>query len=403
MGVNHNRDGREGRDMKRLLIVVMMVVGLLAGPAQAVEPVKIGMITTLSTKGGYLGEEIRDGFQLAIDQEEGSLGGVPVELLVDDDGRKPEKAKQIAERYIKRDGVKIMTGIVFSNVAIAVVPKVVQQDIIYVSANAGPSLLAGKGCHKNYFNVAYQNDNLDEVVGKYVTEAGFKNVYLLAPNYPAGKDHLGGFKRYYQGAIAGEVYTKLGQSDYAAEIAALRAAKPDAVFFFLPGGMGINFLKQYAQAGLNQTTPVFGPAFSFDERLLQAVKDAAIGVKNGSQWSHDLDNPANRQFVAAFKKAYGRTPTLYASQGYDAARLLGSALKQVDGDVSNLDALRAAIRKADFATVRGKFAFSANQHPVQDIYIREVVKDADGNYTNKTLKAVFTDHSNVYVEQCKMD
>ena len=389
--------------MNRLLIVVMMIVALLAGPAQAVDPVKIGMITTLSTKAGYLGEEIRDGFQLAIDQESGRLGGVPVELLVDDDGRKPEKAKQIAERFIKRDGVKIMTGIVFSNVAIAVVPKVVQQDVIYVSANAGPSLLAGKGCHKNYFNVAYQNDNLDEVVGKYVTEAGFKNVYLLAPNYPAGKDHLGGFKRYYQGAIAGEVYTKLGQSDYAAEIASLRAAKPDAVFFFLPGGMGINFLKQYAQAGLNQTTPVFGPAFSFDERLLQAVKDAAIGVKNGSQWCHDLDNPANRQFVDAFKKSYGRTPTLYASQGYDAARLLGSALKHVDGDVSNPDTLRDAIRKADFATVRGKFAFSANQHPVQDIYIREVIKDADGNYTNKTLKAVFSDHSNVYVEQCKMD
>ena len=389
--------------MNRLLIVVMIIVALLAGPAQAVDPVKIGMITTLSTKAGYLGEEIRDGFQLAIDQESGRLGGVPVELLVDDDGRKPEKAKQIAERFIKRDGVKIMTGIVFSNVAIAVVPKVVQQDVIYVSANAGPSLLAGKGCHKNYFNAAYQNDNLDEVVGKYVTEAGFKNVYLLAPNYPAGKDHLGGFKRYYQGAIAGEVYTKLGQSDYAAEIASLRAAKPDAVFFFLPGGMGINFLKQYAQAGLNQTTPVFGPAFSFDERLLQAVKDAAIGVKNGSQWSHDLDNPANRQFVDAFKKSYGRTPTLYASQGYDAARLLGSALKHVDGDVSNPDTLRDAIRKADFATVRGKFAFSANQHPVQDIYIREVIKDADGNYTNKTLKAVFSDHSNVYVEQCKME
>ena len=389
--------------MKRLLIVGMTIAAMLAGPAQAVDPVKIGMITTLSTKAGYLGEEIRDGFQLAIDQESGRLGGVPVELLVDDDGRKPEKAKQIAERFIKRDGVKIMTGIVFSNVAIAVVPKVVQQDVIYVSANAGPSLLAGKGCHKNYFNAAYQNDNLDEVVGKYVTEAGFKNVYLLAPNYPAGKDHLGGFKRYYQGTIAGEVYTKLGQSDYAAEIASLRAAKPDAVFFFLPGGMGINFLKQYAQAGLNQTTPVFGPAFSFDERLLQAVKDAAIGVKNGSQWSHDLDNPANRQFVAAFKTAYGRTPTLYASQGYDAARLLGSALKQVDGDVSNPDALRDAIRKADFATVRGKFAFSANQHPVQDIYIREVIKDADGNYTNKTLEAVFTDHSNVYVEHCKLD
>jgi branched-chain amino acid transport system substrate-binding protein len=389
----------------RKWFLAILFIGLMLSvvPVQAMEPVKIGMITTLSTKAGYLGDEIRDGFQLAIDQEGGKLGGIPVELLVDDDGRKPEKAKQIADRFIKRDKVKILTGIVFSNVAIAVVPKVVQQDVIYISANAGPSLLAGKGCHPNYFNVAYQNDNLDEVVGKYVTEAGFKNVYLLAPNYPAGKDHLTGFKRYYEGAIAGEVYTKLGQSDYAAEIAALRAAKPDAVFFFLPGGMGINFIKQYAQAGLNQTIPVFGPAFSFDERLLQAVKDAALGVKNGSQWTHDLDNPANRQFVAAYRKAYGRTPTLYASQGYDAARLLGSALKAVNGDVSQMDALRQAIRKADFETVRGKFAFSANQHPVQDLYIREVVKDADGTYTNKTLKAVFTDHSNVYLKDCKLD
>ena len=388
--------------MRRMLIVGMIMALLLAATAHAMEPVKIGMITTLSTKAGYLGEEIRDGFQLAIDQENGKLGGIPVELLVDDDGRKPEKAKQIADRFIKRDKVSILTGIVFSNVAIAVVPKVVRQNVLYVSPNAGPSALAGKGCHKNYFNVAYQNDNLDEVVGKYVTDAGFKNVYLLAPNYPAGKDHLAGFKRYYQGAIAGEVYTKLGQSDYAAEIAALRAAKPDAVFFFLPGGMGINFLKQYAQAGLNQSIPVFGPAFSFDERLLQAVKDAAIGVKNGSQWSHDLDNPANRQFVEAFKQAYSRTPTLYASQGYDAARLIGSALKQVGGDIDKLDALRDAIRKADFDTVRGKFAFAANQHPVQDLYIREVVKDADGTYTNRTIKAVFNDHSNVYIEQCKM-
>ena len=387
---------------RRLLVVVVAMAVLAAVPALAMEPVKIGMITTLSTKAGYLGEEIRDGFQLAIDQEGGKLGGVPVELLVDDDGRKPEKAKQIADRFIQRDKVKILTGIVFSNVAIAVVPKVVRQDVIYVSPNAGPSLLAGKGCHANYFNVAYQNDNLDEVVGKYVTAAGFKNVYLLAPNYPAGKDHLAGFKRYYKGKIAGEVYTKLGQSDYAAEIAALRAAKPDAVFFFLPGGMGINFLKQYAQAGLNQTIPVFGPAFSFDERLLQAVKDAALGVKNGSQWSHDLDNLANRQFVAAFRQTYGRTPTLYASQGYDAARLLGSALKAVGGDVSKTDALREAIRKADFPTVRGQFAFAPNQHPVQDLYIREVVKGADGKYTNKTLEAVFTNHSNVYVEECQM-
>ncbi|MEJ2471218.1 MAG: ABC transporter substrate-binding protein [Desulfuromonadales bacterium] len=389
--------------MKRVSLVLLLVVLLTSGFAWSAEPVKIGMVTTLSTKAGYLGEEVRDGFRLAIDQEDGKLGGVPVELLVEDDGREPGKAKQIAERFMKRDDVKIMTGIIFSNVAIAVVPKVVRSDVIYVSPNAGPSALAGKGCNPNYFNVAYQNDNLDEVVGQYVTEAGFKNVYLLAPNYPAGKDHLAGFKRYYQGNVAGEVYTKLGQSDYAAEIAALRAAQPDAVFFFLPGGMGINFLKQYAQAGLNETIPVFGPAFSFDERLLKAVGPAALGVKNGSQWSHDLDNPANRQFVEAFRKAYGRTPTLYASQGYDAARLIGSALQSVAGDVSKIDDLRAALRKADFASVRGEFSFTSNQHPVQNLYIREVVQDADGNYTNQIVETVFQKHGNAYIKECRMD
>jgi len=389
--------------MKKLFLVLSILVLVLPSLTWAAKPVKIGMVTTLSTKAGYLGEEVRDGFKLAIAQEKGKLGGIPVELLVEDDGRDPGKAKQIADRFIKRDDVKIMTGLIFSNVAIAVVPKVVRNDVLYISPNAGPSALAGKGCNKNYFNVAYQNDNLDEVVGKYVSEAGFKNVYLLAPNYPAGKDHLAGFKRYYKGAIAGEVYTKLGQSDYAAEIAALRAAKPDGVFFFLPGGMGINFIKQFSQAGLSKTIPVFGPAFSFDERLLGAVGAAALGVKNGSQWTHDLDVPANRQFVAAFREAYDRTPTLYASQGYEAARLIGSALKRVDGDVNKLDALRAALREADFESVRGDFSFAANQHPVQNLYIREVVGNGTGGYTNKTLKAVFTAHSNAYIDACKMD
>jgi branched-chain amino acid transport system substrate-binding protein len=369
--------------MKKYCIILLAC--LLATPALAAEPVKIGMITTLSTKAGYLGEDIRDGFQLAIDQESGTLGGIAVDLMVEDDGRKPEKGKQIAERFIKKDKAQILTGIVFSNVAMAVVPKVVRQDVVYLSTNAAPSKLAGKGCNSNYFSVSYQNDNLDEVVGKYVSEVGHKSVYLLAPNYPAGKDHLAGFKRFYKGTIAGEVYTKLGQSDYAAEIATLRAAKPEAVFFFLPGGMGINFLKQYAQAGLSKEIPVYGPAFSFDERILKAVGSAALGVKNGSQWTHDLDNPANTQFVEAYQKAYGRMPTLYASQGYDTARLIGSALKTVSGDLTNLDAFKAAIKSANFDSVRGNFSFGTNQHPVQDLYIREVIAK-DGGYNNKTVQ-----------------
>ena len=256
----------------------------------------------------------------------------------------PDLAKQIADKFIKRDDVDILTGIIWSNLALAVVPSAVNDGVFYISPNAGPSQLAGSACHENYFNVAWQNDNLHEAMGQYVSSNGFSNAYILAPNYPAGKDALAGFKRFYTGDLAGETYSQLGQTDYAAEIAAIREAEPDSVFFFLPGGMGIAFMKQYAQSGLD--VPVFGPAFSFSQDILAAVGDAALGVKNTSQWSKDLDNPANAQFVAAFQDAYGRLPSLYASQGYDAARLIGSALAKAS--IDDADAFRAALEAAEF-------------------------------------------------------
>lgn len=386
--------------IKNILLSSIIAASFAAAPALQAD-VKIGMITTLTTKAGYLGEDIRDGFQLAIDEEGGKLGGTQVSLLVEDDGRKPGKGRQIAERYIKGEKVKLMTGIVFSNVAMAVVPKVVKDDVFYISPNAGPSALAGKRCDKNYFNVAWQNDNLHEVMGQYVSDQGIKSAYILAPNYPAGKDALAGFKRYFKGEVLGEVYTKLGQSDYAAELANLRAAKPESVFFFLPGGMGINFLKQYSQAGLNETTPIFGPAFSFDARILKAVGDAAVGVHNGSQWNHDLDNAANVAFVKAFKAKYDRMPTLYASQGYDSAKLIASALTATGGSLDDMDAFRTALEKADFDSVRGDFKFGSNHHPVQDLYVREVIKGENG-VANKTVAKVFTAHTDAYAAECKM-
>jgi branched-chain amino acid transport system substrate-binding protein len=378
-----------------------LVGALTAAPALAADPVKIGMITTLSGGGSALGIDIRDGFQLAIDQESGMLGGVPVELLVEDDARKPETATEIADRMLARDKVGIMTGIVWSNLAMAVVPKVTRDGVFYISPNAGPSQLAGAGCHANYFNVAWQNDNLHEAVGQYMQDQAVPSAFILAPNYPAGKDALTGFKRFYKGEIKGELYTKLGQTDYAAELASLRDAKPDAVFFFLPGGMGISFLKQYSQAGLTQEIPVYGPAFSFDQTILGAVGDAALGVINSSQWNKDLDNAANKAFVEGFQSAYGRLPSLYASQGYDAARLIGSALKAVGGDLGKADDFRAALASADFESVRGAFKFGPNHHPIQDIYVREVVKEGDV-LTNKVIGKAFTDHADAYAAECKM-
>jgi branched-chain amino acid transport system substrate-binding protein len=385
---------------KRLLWLLTATIFFTASSALA-EPVKIGMITTLSGGGSGLGIAVRDGFKLAIDQEGGSLGGYPVELMIQDDARKPDKAKQIADRFMKKDNVQIMTGIIWSNLAITVVPKVVREGVFYISPNAGPSILAGKGCHENYFNVAWQNDNLHEAMGQYVKDKNFKKVFILAPNYPAGKDSLRGFKRFYKDKPVAEVYTKLGQKDYAAEIAAIRSAKPDAVFFFLPGGMGISFIKQYNQAGLTKEIPLFGPAFSFDQTILSAVGNAALGVMNSSQWNKDIDNPANKRFVVDFKKAYGRLPSLYASQGYDAARLIASAIKAVGGDMSKQDAFREALRKAGFDSVRGPFKFGPNHHPVQDVYIREVVIE-EGVLTNRIVTKAFTEHSDAYVGECKM-
>jgi branched-chain amino acid transport system substrate-binding protein len=370
--------------------------------AQALaEPAKIGMITTLSGGGASLGIDIRDGFELAVKERNGQLGGVDVEMMIVDDGRKVDNAKQIATRMVERDQVDVMTGIVWSNLAMAVIPGVTADGTIYISPNAGPSLLAGKRCHPNYFNVAWQNDNLHEAMGQYVTDQGYQNVYLMAPNYPAGKDALAGFKRFYQGDIAGEVYTKLGQVDYAAEIANLRAASPDAVFFFLPGGMGINFTKQYSQAGLKASIPLFGPAFSFDEGILKAVGDAALGTMNTSQYSHDLDNPANRAFAAKFMETYGRKPSLYASQGYDTALLLDSAFQAVGADFKDTEKLRRALTKAEFTSVRGEFRFGNNQHPIQSIYVREVVRDGD-TVTNQLKGTVFTNHQDAYAAECQM-
>jgi branched-chain amino acid transport system substrate-binding protein len=375
-----------------------LLLVLALGLALAQEPVKIGMVTTLSTGGGYLGEHVQKGFELAVELD----GTVPIELLVEDDAQDPEAGLRAAERMIERDGVKLMTGIIFSNVAMAVVPRVVRQGIVYVSPNAGPSELAGRGCHPNYFNVAWQNDNLHEAMGQYMSDEGIDNVYLLAPNYPAGQDALAGFKRFYTGTIAGEVYTQFGQTDYAAEIAQLRAANPSAVFFFYPGGMGINFVRQYGQAGLSESIPLYGSAFSFDDTLLDAVGEAAVGAKNTAQWSPDLDNEANRRFVAAYKEKYGEYPTLYSSQGYDLGNLILSALKAVDLNVDDTEALTAALKAADFESVRGEFRFNTNNHPIQNIYVREAYVDESGNVTNRLVGTVFEDHEDAYVSQCQM-
>lgn len=388
--------------VKRVCISILALTVLMMGHAFAAEKVKIGFMATLSGPAASLGIDILDGFKLGIENCGGTIGGLPVELITGDDQLKPDVGIQVANRMVEKDHVDFLTGIVFSNVMMAVAKPVTDAGVFLVSANAGPSPLAGAQCMPNLFTVSWQNDQTHEAMGKAIQDMGVKRLYLMAPNYQAGKDGLAGVKRYFKGEIAGEVYTKINQPDYAAELAQLRAAKPDAVFVFYPGGMGINFVKQYAQSGLKDEIPLYSTAFTIAQMTLPAMGDAALGLLNSSFWSHDLDNPANIKFVADFKTANKRLPSLFAAQGYDAALLIDSAVKAVKGNLEDKDALRAALKKADFNSVRGKFKFNNNHFPIQNFYIRKVVKDEEGNLTTRIVSTAFTDHADAYCQDCPM-
>ncbi|MCR5868730.1 ABC transporter substrate-binding protein [Aquincola sp. J276] len=390
--------------MRLALAALPLLAAALAAPAAALaaDAVKVGFISTLSGPGAALGIDIRDGFNLALKHTGNQLGGRPAEVIVADDQQSPDVARQLADRMLKRDKVDFMTGIVFSNVMLAVGPPTFAARTFYLSANAGLSQYAGDQCNPYFFSVSYQNDNQHEAVGKTVQDKGFKKVALLAPNYPAGKDALTGFKRFYKGEVVQEIYTRLGQLDYAAELAQVRAAKPEAMYIFLPGGMGINFVKQYVASGMSKDATLFGPGFSADEDVIGAVGEPMLGMFNTSQWAHDLDNAANKRFVADFQKAYGRLPTLYASQGYDAAMLMDAAVRDAKGKLDDKQALRQALKAARFSSVRGGFRFGANQYPVQDYHLRVVTRDGQGRITNRTLGTVFKNHVDAYASACRM-
>jgi branched-chain amino acid transport system substrate-binding protein len=323
-------------------------------------------------------------------------------VLIADDQFKPDLGRQAAEKFVKLDKVNFLTGIVFSNIMLAAVPIAFDNKTIYVSPNAAPSPLAGKQCHPYFFVASWPNDAYHEAAGQHATNKGYKNAYLIAPNYQAGKDSLAGFKRFYKGKVVAEVYTQLGQLDYSAELAQLRAAKPDALYTFLPGGMGINFIKQFVAAGLSKDIPLIVPGFGSDQDIIRPVGEAMLGLFDTAHWALDLDNAANRKFVAAFEKEYKRLPSVFAAQGYDTALLIDAAVRELKGKVENAEQVRKALRSAKFDSVRGGFKFNKNQYPIQNYYLRVVAKDAQGRLVNKTIGTVFKDRGDAYVQDCQM-
>ena len=387
--------------MPRIPMLAAALLALAATTAHAQSPLKIGFMAELSGPQGALGQDQYDAFMLVVERNGGKLGGVPVQVLREDSQLKPDVATQIVQKLIEKDNVPIITGITFSNVMMAVHKPITEKGVFLIGSNAGPAPIAGAQCSPFQFITSWQNDTQAEVVGKYATDKGYKTVIGMAPNYQAGKDFVAGFKRYYKGELIDEIYTPLNQPDFAAELAQVAAKKPDAVYVFYPGGLGVNFVRQYQQAGLLGKIPLLSTSTT-DGSTLPAQKETALGVISGTHWGPDFDNPANKQFVSEFEAKFNRIPSQYAAQSYDAALLLDSAIGKVKGNVADKKAFQTALEAADFKSVRGPFKFGPNHFPVQDMHVFEVAKDAKGRISLKTLATPLKSHSDSYASLCKM-
>ena len=389
--------------IKPILAAVLAAGVVFALPASAQQQkLKIGFISTMSGPPAIIGKHMKDSVEIALDHLNRRVGGLETEVIYGDDQFKPEVGVQLAEEMLKKNQVDFMAGIIWSNVMMAVVPVVTGAGKIMVGANAGASPLAGAQCNELYFSASWNNDQSPEAMGKYLQDKGINDLYVLAPNYQAGKDMVAGLKRYYKGRIVEEVYTKFQQQDYQAEISQLRSKNPKAVFAFYPGGMGIQFVKQYTQAGLRDQIPLY-TVFTVDETTLPALKEAAIGQYEARFWSPDLNVPASKKYVADFEKKFGYTPSFYGAQSYDAIMLIDSAVRGTKGNLKDTQALVKEMRKANYNSVRGKFQFNNNQHPIQDFYLLQAVKaDNKDGVAMKILQKAFEKHQDAYHQDCKM-
>lgn len=390
--------------MKKLLVGAAAVLALSVAPALAQDkkPIKIGFVSTFSGPTAVIGNDMRNSFELALDHLGRKMGGRPVEVIYEDDGQKPEIGKQKTEKLVQSDKVDFVVGYIWSNVLLASLKPVIDSKTFLIGANAGPHQIAGELCSPYYFSTSWQNDQTPAAMGLYMNQKGVKTLYLLGPNYAAGKDMLNGVASTYKGKIVGKDLTKWpGQLDFSAELSKVKAAKPDAVFVFYPGAAGVQFLNQYAQAGLKGKIPLY-TAFTIDALSLPRQKDLALGVPGTQQWVNDLPNDANKKFVADFKKKHGTYPSFYGAQSYDAANLINSAVVAVNGDVSKKDAMRAEMKKANYASVRGPYKYGNNQFPIQNFYLQDVVKDSDGKLTLKTVATIVKDSQDKFHGKCPM-
>jgi len=389
--------------MKTFLSAGVSILALTISPALAQQQnVKIGFISTFSGPAAAIGNDMRNAFELALDHHGRKIGGLPVEVIYEDDQIKPEVGVQKTQKLIESDKVDFIVGYIWSNVLLASLKPIVDSKTFTVVTNAGPSQLAGELCSQYVFSTSWQNDQTPQAMGEYMNQKGVKSVFLIGPNYAAGKDMLAGVASTFKGQVVGQELTRWpDQLDFSAELSKARSARPDAIFVFYPGAAGVQFLTQYAQSGLKGQIPLY-TAFTIDELSLPRQKDLALGVPGAQEWVNDLPNEANKKFVADYKTKYKSSPSFYGAQSYDAVGLINSAVDAVKGDLSKKDAMRDEMRKASFKSVRGNFKYGNNHIPIQNFYLQDVVKDANGDYVLKTAATIVENSQDRFHDKCPM-
>jgi branched-chain amino acid transport system substrate-binding protein len=380
-------------------------LALMASSALAAD-IKIGYVTTLTTPAAVIGADVKDAVDLAMEQLGGKMGGKTVEIIFEDDGFKPEIGKQKTDKLVQQDNVPIVAGYLWSNVLLASMKSVFDANKILISSNAGPSPIAGRLCNENFFSTSWQNDQTPMAMGEVLNQQGVKSIYLMGPNYAAGKDMLAGVERTFKGEIKGKDLTKWpDQLDFSAELAKAKASGAEAIFVFYPGKAGGAFIQQYQQAGLKDVMDLY-TVFTVDAIALPKLQAAKLEGVMGSRmtqfWDPTLDNETNKNFVESFRKKYNRYPSFYAAQAFDSINFIASGVEAVGGDMSKMDELRAALKSANYNSVRGKYTYGNNGMPIQNFYLREVVADAEGNWTTKMVKTVFENHQDPYAAECKL-
>jgi len=342
--------------------------------AQA-QKLKVGLMLPYSGTYAALGTAIENGFRLYLTEQSGRIGGREVEFFKVDDESEPAKAVDNVNKLIKRDNVDVLVGTVHSGVAMAMAKAAKDNGTLLIIPNAGAVAVTGPMCAENIFRSSFSNWQPGYAMGEVAAKRGAKKVVTITWKYAAGDESVAGFKEAFEkagGQVVKELSLPFPNVEFQPLLTEIAAAKPDAVYTFFAGGGAVKFVKDYAAAGLKNAIPLYAAGFLTDGTLEAQGADAE-GLLTTLHYGDGLDNPKDKAFRAAYAKAYGMQPDVYAVQGYDAAQMLAIGLNAAKGDVSKKAEIAKAIVSAKIDSPRGAFTIGASHNPVQDIYLRQVI------------------------------